>query len=175
MNTWTASVRQSLMSRGHRRGMLPPDTTNVAAGDLERAMNSILADVIALYRKTKSFYWHMRGPRADEHHLVLDEQTEQFYAMTDEIVEHIRNMGGKTLRSIGLIIGMRRHIVDEDAGAYIEPSDMLAELREDNRLLGARLRDALDACSDHGDIEIAQWIEIWIHKTQYRNYQLIEA
>ncbi|HUA26775.1 MAG TPA: ferritin-like domain-containing protein [Steroidobacteraceae bacterium] len=175
MNTWTASVRESLMSREHRRAMLPPDTNKVAASDLERAMNSILADVIALYRKTTSFYWHMRGPRAHEHHLVLDEQTEQLYAMTDEMVEHIRNMGGEMLRSIGLIIGMRRHIVDEDAGAYIEPSDMLAELREDNKLLGARLRDALDACNDHGDIEIAQWIEIWIHKTECRNYQLIEA
>ncbi len=175
MNTWTASVQQSLMSREHHRTTLPRDTNKLVAGDLERALNATLADVISLYRKTKSFYWHMRGPRAHEHHLVLDEQTEQLYAMTDEIVEHIRKMGGKTLRSIGLIIGMRRHVVDEDAGAYIEPSDMLAELREDNKLLGARLRDALDACNDHRDIEMARWIEIWIHKTECRNYQLVEA
>ena len=153
--------------------MVSPSSTKQAAdSELERAMNAILADMVALYRKTKSFYWHMRGPHIHEYHVMLDEHTQQLYAMTDEIIERIHGMGGKTLRSIGLIIGMRRRVVDEDAGAYIEPSDMLSELREDNELLGSRLRDALEVCDKRRDLEMASWIEKWINKTECRNHRL---
>ena len=105
-------------------------------------MNGILADVFALYLKTKNFHWHMSGPHFRDYHLLLDEQADQIYAMTDPIAERVRKVGGTTLRSIGHIARMQR-ILDNDAD-YVEPLDMLAELREDNKTLAARLREAHD-------------------------------
>src|SRR5437667_6907974 len=116
----------------------PTDLTRPATKDIAGAMNAILADVFALYLKTKNFHWHMSGAHFRDYHLLLDEQGEQLFAMTDPIAERIRKIVGLTLRSIGQVSRTQR-VVDNDAD-YVEPLDMLAELAEDNRTLAARLR-----------------------------------
>src|SRR3954469_5011805 len=108
----------------------PTDLTRSATKDISGAMNAILGDVFALYLKTKNFHWHMSGPHFRDYHLLLDEHGDQLYAMTDPLAERVRKLGGKTLRSIGHIARTQR-VLDNDA-EYVEPIDMLAELREDN-------------------------------------------
>lgn len=148
---------------------LKPDATREIAGGL----NAILADVFALYLKTKNFHWHMSGPHFRDYHLLLDEQSDQLYAMTDPIAERIRKIGGTTLRSIGQIARMQR-IADNDA-EYVDPLDMLAELREDNTTLTARLREVHDVCDENRDIASASLIENWIDETERRAWFLFEA
>jgi starvation-inducible DNA-binding protein len=116
----------------------PTDLKASATKDIAGSMNAILADVFALYMKTKNFHWHMSGPHFRDYHLLLDEHGDQLFAMTDAIAERIRKVGGTTLRSIGHIARVQR-VSDNDA-QYVEPEDMLAELREDNKTLAARLR-----------------------------------
>ena len=144
-----------------------------ATADIAGALNAILADVFALYLKTKNFHWHMSGPHFRDYHLLLDEQADQLYAMTDPIAERIRKLGGTTLRSIGHIARTQR-VLDNDAD-YVEPLDMLAELREDNKTLAARLREAHDVCDEHRDIASASLIEVWIDETERRTWFLFEA
>ena len=136
-------------------------------------MNGILADVFALYLKTKNFHWHMSGPHFRDYHVMLDEQAEQIYAMADPIAERIRKLGGTTLRSIGHIARTQR-IMDNDA-LYVEPSDMLAELCEDNKTIVARLREAHNVCADHKDIATTGMIEVWIDESERRTWFLFEA
>ena len=136
-------------------------------------MNAILADVFALYLKTKNFHWHMSGPHFRDYHLLLDEQADQLFAMTDPIAERIRKVGGTTLKSIGHIARTQR-LLDNDAD-YVEPLDMLAELREDNKTLAARLREAHNVCEEHRDIATASLIEVWIDETERRTWFLFEA
>ena len=131
----------------------PTDLESKATKDIAGAMNAILADVFALYLKTKNFHWHMSGPHFRDYHLLLDEQAEQLFAMTDPIAERVRKVGGMTLRSIGQIAKMQRG-ADNDAG-YVEPLDMLAELREDKKEMAARLREAHDVCDEYRDIATA--------------------
>ena len=144
-----------------------------AAREIAGALNAILADVFALYLKTKNFHWHMSGPHFRDYHLLLDEQADQIYAMTDPIAERVRKIGRGTLRSIGQIAGMQR-IRDNDAD-YVEPTDMLAELREDNRSLTVRLREVHDLCDEHRDFASASLIENWIDETERRTWFLFEA
>ena len=118
----------------------PTDLTRSASKDISGAMNAILADVFALYLKTKNFHWHMSGHHFRDYHLLLDEQGEQLFAMTDPIAERIRKIGGLTLRSIGHISRIQR-VLDNDA-EYVEPLDMIAELADDNKTMTARLREA---------------------------------
>src|SRR6266705_5999376 len=113
------------------------DLSHAAVKDISAAMNAILADVFALYVKTKNFHWHMSGPHFRDYHLLLDEQADQLFAMTDPIAERVRKVGGTTLRSIGHVARIQR-VSDNDAD-YVEPEDMLAELREDSNTLAARL------------------------------------
>jgi starvation-inducible DNA-binding protein len=148
---------------------LSPDATK----DIEGAMNAILADVFALYIKTKNFHWHMSGPHFRDYHLLLDEQAEQLFAMTDEVAERVRKIGGLTLRSVGQIAKMTR-VSDNDA-AYVEPLDMIAELREDNKTLGTRLREAHDVCDEHHDVATASLIENWIDEAERRTWFLFET
>jgi starvation-inducible DNA-binding protein len=136
-------------------------------------MNAILADVFALYLKTKNFHWHMSGPHFRDYHRLLDEQADQLFAMTDPIAERIRKVGGRTLYSIGHISRLQR-IIDNDAH-YVEPLDMLAELREDNKTLAARLREVHNVCEEHRDIATASLIEVWINETERRTWFLFEA
>src|ERR1700693_5578031 len=115
------------------------DLKPAATKDIAGAMNAVLADVFALYLKTKNFHWHMSGPHFRDYHLLLDEQADQLFAMTDAIAERVRKIGGSTLKSVGHISRMQR-VKDNDAD-YVEPQDMLAEVREDNKTLAARLRE----------------------------------
>jgi starvation-inducible DNA-binding protein len=149
------------------------DLKAMATRDIAAAMNGILADVFALYIKTKNFHWHMSGPHFRDYHLLLDEQANQLYAMTDPIAERIRKVGGSTLKSIGGIARAQR-VLDNDA-EYVEPLDMLAELREDSKELAARLREAHNVCDEHRDIATASLIEVWIDETERRTWFLFEA
>src|SRR5215468_449703 len=149
------------------------DLTNSATQDVAGAMNAILADVFALYLKTKNFHWHMSGPHFRDYHLLLDEQAEQLFAMTDPIAERVRKLGGATIKSIGHISNLQR-ITDNDAD-YVEPLDMLAELEEDNRMLTARLREAHDVCDEHRDVATTSLIEVWIDETERRTWFLFET
>ena len=151
----------------------PTDLRAAATKDIAAAMNAILADVFALYLKTKNFHWHMSGPHFRDYHLLLDEQADEVFAMTDPIAERIRKVGGTTLKSIGHIARTQR-LLDNDA-EYVEPQDMLAELREDNKTLAARLREAHNVCEEHRDIATASLIEVWIDETERRTWFLFEA
>jgi starvation-inducible DNA-binding protein len=151
----------------------PSDLSAAATKDISGAMNAIAADVYALYLKTKNFHWHLSGPHFRDYHLLFDEQGDQLFAMTDAIAERVRKVGGSTLRSIGQIARMSR-VSDNDAD-YVEPSDMLAELREDNKALAGRLREAHDVCDEHRDIATASLIVVWIDETERRTWFLFEA
>jgi len=151
----------------------PTDLTAQATKDIAGALNAILADVFALYLKTKNFHWHMSGPHFRDYHLLMDEQGDQIFAMTDPVAERVRKLGGTTLRSIGHIARTQR-ILDNDAD-YVEPQDMLAELREDNQSLVVRLRAAHGVCEEHEDIASASLIETWIDETERRTWFLFEA
>src|ERR1700722_17157910 len=151
----------------------PTDLGSKASKNIAGGMNAILADVFALYLKTKNFHWHMSGPHFRDYHLLLDEQADQLYAMTDPIAERIRKTGGSTLRSIGHIARTQR-IKDNDAD-YVEPLDMLAELREDNQTLAARLREVHDVVDEARDIATASLIENWIDETERRTWFLFES
>lgn len=151
----------------------PTDLSSTATKEISAAMNPILADVYALYVKTKNFHWHLSGPHFRDYHLLFDEQSEQIFAMSDPIAERIRKLGGSTLHSIGHIARLKR-VLDNDA-EYVEPSDMLAELREDNKALAARLREAHNVCEEYHDIATASLIEVWIDETERRTWFLYEA
>ena len=151
---------------------IPTDLTRSAAKDIAGAMNAILADVFALYLKTKNFHWHMSGPHFRDYHLLLDEHADQLFAMTDPIAERIRKIGGLTLRSIGHISRTQR-VLDNDA-EYVEPLDMIAELAEDNKTLAARLREAHNVCDEHRDVATTSLIEVWIDETERRTWFLSE-
>ena len=144
-----------------------------ATRDVSAALNAILADTFALYLKTKNFHWHLSGPHFRDYHLMLDEQAGELFAMTDPIAERIRKVGGSTLRSIGHIARSQR-VLDNDAD-YVEPSDMLAELRDDNQALTVNLRTTHDLCNEHRDIASASLIEVWIDATERRTWFLFEA
>jgi len=151
----------------------PSDLAAGAARDVGGAMNRILADVFALYLKTKNFHWHMTGPHFRDYHLLLDEQADQIFAMTDAIAERVRKIGAPTLKSIGQI-GKTQRILDNDAD-FVEPSDMLAELREDNATLVSSMREAHELCEKHRDIATASLIEVWIDETERRAWFLFET
>jgi len=149
------------------------DLSHAAVKDISGAMNAILADVFALYVKTKNFHWHMSGPHFRDYHLLLDEQADQLFAMTDPIAERVRKLGGITLRSIGHIARTQR-VLDNDT-EYVEPLDMLAELADDNRTLAAHLRETHNVCDEHRDFATASLIEVWIDETERRAWFLFEA
>ena len=159
----------------HRRGKneMPTDFEPEAVRDLSGALNALLADVVALYVKTKNFHWHIGGPHFRDYHLLLDDQGEQIFAMTDDIAERVRKIGGTTLRSIGQIAKLQR-IEDNDA-EYVTALDMLAELRDDNRRLVARMRETHDLCDEHGDVATTSLLENWIDETERRAWFLYEA
>jgi starvation-inducible DNA-binding protein len=159
------------------RRMVPLDTpTGLSAEaihDLTGALNALLADVFALYLKTKNFHWHMSGPHFRDYHLLLDEQAGQLYPMTDEIAERVRKIGGTTLHSIGHIARQQR-ILDNDAD-FVSPFDMLAELRGDNGQLAAEMRATHGVCEEHGDVATASLLETWIDEAERRVWFLFEA
>lgn len=163
----------SLKRRVEAATATPTDLGAKATRDVGGAMNAILADVFALYLKTKNFHWHMSGPHFRDYHLMLDEQGDQLYAMTDPIAERVRKLGGTTLRSIGHIARLQR--IDDNDADYVEPEDMLAELREDNQSLVKRLREAHSVCDERRDVATASLIEEWIDEGERRVWFLFEA
>jgi starvation-inducible DNA-binding protein len=169
------TAKQNAEVGARRRSALatPTDLKAAATKDIAGAMNAILADVFALYMKTKNFHWHMSGPNFRDYHLLLDDQADQIYAMTDPIAERVRKIGGSTIKSIRHIARLQR-VLDNDAD-YVTPLDMLAELREDNKELVARLREAHGVCDEHHDIASASLIEVWIDETERRTWFLFEA
>jgi starvation-inducible DNA-binding protein len=166
-------VKQHVERKQKAPLITPTDLRAEASRDIAGAMNAILADVFALYLKTKNFHWHMSGPHFRDYHLLLDEQGDQLFAMTDPIAERVRKLGGTTVRSIGHIARLQR-VADNDA-SYVEPEDMLAELREDSKALAARLREAHGVCEEYEDIATASLIEVWIDETERRTWFLFEA
>jgi starvation-inducible DNA-binding protein len=165
--------RSDLQQRRKAPLITPSDLGAAASKSIEGGMNGILADVFALYLKTKNFHWHMSGPHFRDYHLLLDEQADQIYAMTDPIAERIRKVGGTTLRSIGHIARLQR-IKDNDA-EYVDAQDMLAELREDNQSLTARMREVHEVVDELNDIATASLLENWIDETERRAWFLFEA
>ena len=133
----------------------------------------LLADVFALYLKTKNFHWHMSGPHFRDYHLLLDEQGEQIFAMIDPVAERVRKIGGTTLRSVGHIARIQR-IADNDA-AFVEPQDMLAELRDDNLQLTSAMRQVHNTSDEYRDVATASLLEVWIDETERRSWFLYEA
>jgi starvation-inducible DNA-binding protein len=151
----------------------PTSLSEDATRDISAALTALLADVFALYIKTKNFHWHVSGPHFRDYHLLLDEQSAEILAMTDLIAERARKIGGTTLRSIGQIARESR-VLDNDAD-YVDPLDMLAELRDDNNDLVGRMREVHDLCDEHGDIATASLLENWVDETEKRVWFLFES
>jgi starvation-inducible DNA-binding protein len=151
----------------------PTDLSAEATRDISGALNALLADVFVLYMKTKNFHWHMSGPHFRDYHLLLDDQAAQILAATDAAAERVRKIGGTTIRSIGHI-GRLQRLLDNDA-PFVTPSDMLAELREDNKQLVASMRETHGLCEERGDIASASLLENWIDEAERRTWFLFEA
>lgn len=144
-----------------------------ALSDISTALNGLLADVFGLYVKTKNFHWHMSGPHFRDYHLLLDDQADQIFAMTDPLAERVRKIGGVTLRSIGEI--SRRQTIQDNDAAFVAASDMLSELHEDNLELLAAMRKAHAVCARHDDVASTSLLEVWIDETERRIWFLFEA
>jgi starvation-inducible DNA-binding protein len=151
----------------------PSDIDPKAVKDIAAALNTLLADVFCLYLKTKNFHWHMSGPHFRDYHLLLDDHADQIFAMTDDIAERVRKLGGTTIRSVGHIARLQR-IPDNDAD-YVTPQDMLSELREDEKALVLSMRAAHTLCDDAGDVATASLLENWIDQGQRRSWFLFET
>ncbi len=151
----------------------PTSLASNAVQDLAGALTTLLADMFALYVKTKNFHWHVSGPHFRDYHLLLDDQAGQILATTDAIAERVRKIGGTTLRSIGQI-GRLQRVLDNEAD-YVTAQDMLAELRTDNMELAARMRETHALCDEHGDVASASLLEVWIDEAEGRVWFLFEA
>src|SRR5246127_1702353 len=151
----------------------PTDLRANAVPEISAALNAMLADMFALYLKTKNFHWHVSGPHFRDYHLLLDDQGEQIFATTDDIAERVRKIGGTTVRSIGHVARLQR-VLDNDA-EYVTPLDMLAELRDDNKQLAASLRETHGLCDEHDDVATASLLEVWIDEAERRTWFLFEA
>ncbi|MCA0359415.1 MAG: DNA starvation/stationary phase protection protein [Proteobacteria bacterium] len=165
--------RQTLETRRLTPLRTPTGLGEASVHEISSALNALLADVFALYLKTKNFHWHLSGPRFRDHHLMLDEQGDQILAMADPIAERVRKIGGVTLRSVGHIARLQR-VLDNDAD-YVDPLDMLAELRDDNADLVKRMRVVHGLCDEAGDIASASVLETWVDETERRVWFLFEA
>ena len=164
---------KSTSSSGTAALKTPSSLGTNAVRDVSGAFNTLLADTFALYMKTKNFHWHVSGPHFRDYHLLLDEQASQIFATTDTIAERVRKLGGSTLRSIGHVARLQS-IKDNDA-EFVTPLDMLAELRDDNAQLVARMRETHGVCDEHGDVAGASLLENWIDEGEGRIWFLSEA
>ena len=163
---------QTLILRNEELGT-PTDLGEEAVRDISGALKALLADVFALYMKTKNFHWHMSGPHFRDYHLLLDEQSDQIFAMSDPIAERARKIGGSTLHSTGEIKRVQR-LLDNDE-AYVTPRDMLAELHGDNKQLVAEMRRTHEVCEEYNDVATASLLEVWIDETERRAWFLYES
>jgi starvation-inducible DNA-binding protein len=153
--------------------MIPTALPKNAVHDISEALRLLLSDAFALYLKTKNFHWHMSSPHFRDYHLMLDDQGNEIFSMTDAIAERARKIGGTTVRSIGQISRLQR-IADNDA-EYIEPLDMIVELRDDNAILTQSMREAHSLCDAAGDVATASLLENWIDETEKRVWFLFEC
>jgi starvation-inducible DNA-binding protein len=167
------STKSQLINRQEAPLKTPSDIAPKAVKDIAGGLNALLADVFALYLKTKNFHWHMSGPHFRDYHLLLDDHGDQIFAMTDDIAERVRKIGATTIRSIGQIARLQR-IPDNDAD-FVDPADMLSELREDEKALVLRMRAVHVLCEDAGDVATASLLENWIDQTQRRVWFLFET
>jgi starvation-inducible DNA-binding protein len=151
----------------------PSDLDPQAVKDITGALNALLADVFSLYLKTKNFHWHMSGPHFRDYHLLLDDHGDQLFAMTDDIAERVRKIGGTTVRSVGHIARLQR-IADNDA-EYVTPGDMLGELHDNEKALVLSMRAVHALCDDAGDVATASLLENWIDQAQRRSWFLFET
>ena len=151
----------------------PTDLGANATKDITGGLNILGADVLALWMKTKNFHWHVSGPHFRDYHLMLDEQSDEIYAMVDPIAERARKLGGNALRSIGQVKKLQR-VLDNDAD-YVSPQDMLAELREDNQTMAKHMRILHEVCDEHNDVATASLLENWIDETEQRTWFLFET
>jgi starvation-inducible DNA-binding protein len=151
----------------------PSDLGTNAVRDVSAALNVLLADTFALYLKTKNFHWHVSGPHFRDYHLLFDEQADQLFAMTDEIAERVRKIGGTTVRSIGNIARLQR--VDDNDADYVDPQDMLAELRDNTKDFVARMRETHDLTDEARDVATTSLLENWIDQSERRLWFLFEA
>ena len=151
----------------------PSHLTAEAVKDISAALTALLADAFALYLKTKNFHWHMSGPHFRDYHLMLDEQADQIFAITDALAERVRKIGGTTIRSIGHVARLQR-VADNDAD-FVDAGGMLAELREDNQAFAARMLAAHDVCGEANDVATASLLEVWIDEAERRAWFLFEA
>jgi starvation-inducible DNA-binding protein len=151
----------------------PTGLSEAAIRDISAALTLLLADVFAIYVKTKNFHWHISGPHFRDYHLLLDEQGDELFAMTDPIGERVRKIGGTTIHSIKHIATLQR-VLDNDA-AYVDPQDMLAELRDDNGDMAVHMRIARALCDKHGDVASASLLENWIDEAERRVWFLFES
>ena len=163
----------AIVSPARRQLGTPTDLGKDATRDIAGGLKALLADVFALYLKTKNFHWHMSGPNFRDYHLLLDEQADQIFAMTDMIAERARKIGGTTIRSISDIASKQR-LLDNNAD-YVYPQDMLAELHGDNKQLVAELRRVHELCDEYADVATASLIEVWIDETERRAWFLYES
>jgi starvation-inducible DNA-binding protein len=173
MKRTTATEMNELKERQHAPLNTPTDLSAEATRDISGALNGLLADVFALYVKTKNFHWHLSGPHFRDYHLLFDEQAAALFAMTDPIAERARKIGGSTIKSISQISRLQ-HILDNDA-EYVDPEDMLTELCEDNKTLTTRLRETHGVCDEHGDVATASLIEAWLDEAERRTWFLFES
>ncbi|HTQ40132.1 MAG TPA: DNA starvation/stationary phase protection protein [Pirellulales bacterium] len=150
----------------------PTDLNRSGVSEICEALRSVLADVFALYVKTKNFHWHMSGPHFRDYHLLLDEHSDQIFAMTDPIAERARKIGGTTLHSISDIAKHQR--LKDNNEEFVAPREMLAELCNDNQRLTRSLREAHEICDEHKDVATASLIEVWIDETERRTWFLSE-
>jgi starvation-inducible DNA-binding protein len=147
---------------------ISPEGVAAIAGELKH----LLADVFALYVKTKNFHWHMSGPHFRDYHLLLDEHSDQIFAMTDDIAERARKIGGTTIRSIGDVARNQR--IQDNSEEFVPPLAMLSELCVDNQKFTRALRAAHAVCDKHNDVATASLIETWIDQTERRTWFLFE-
>ena len=152
---------------------VPTDLGADAVVEISNALRPLLADVFALYLKTKNFHWHMSGPHFRDYHLLLDEHVDQIFAMTDDIAERSRKLGASTLHSIGEI--SRHQRLKDNNGEFVAPEDMLSELCADNQQLTRFLRSTHEVCDEHNDVATASLIENWIDETERRTWFLSET
>ena len=151
----------------------PTDLSQNGVKAIAAALNGLVADVFALYVKTKNFHWHMSGPHFRDYHLLLDEQSDQIFAMSDPLAERARKLGQTTVRSIGHIAKLKS--IEDNDEAFVPPLKMLSELMDDNKALVGSMRKAHELCDDNEDVATASLLEVWIDEAERRTWFLFEA
>ncbi|OPY98885.1 DNA starvation/stationary phase protection protein [Bradyrhizobium sacchari] len=151
----------------------PTDLPADGVKKVSEALNVLLADAFALYLKTKNFHWHISGRHFRDYHLLLDEQSDQIFATTDQLAERVRKIGGTTLKSIGQVAKLQT--IKDNNEDYVPPREMLRELMQDNKQVAAAMRKAHEVCDEAGDVASASILEVFIDETERRTWFLFEA